>query len=875
MKAYVDVSTPPDGIENAEIVTIIEFPEPIAIMDNVGSCTIRSREDITAAYAFWNDKNFRKIKIEDDSSNVIWRGYIVKKVYTHDVLTLHCMGIGVVYQWTNFTQDYILAEGKVKTVNDGAILDLKTDDEDGGDPDFTWTVDEWHLDRDVGILLYDATDHTFNTATWTCSAVAVANEETIAGNAASVNTPYDNDAYHGHDHTVANVIDMVQTLTMDGDNIPRTSAIKKIVIDWAIKIQTAGIGYAEVRIILDKDGSPYPIGNIIAMGTPLEKWGYGHVVLEDTDAELLKFLGVDNGNYDEMGGVTVETYYSDFDLDVWVDYIRVTISYDPIDYGTIMEQVDDNAASSITVTGMDWDTDTKVQADDLFKFGQNTKQILSDIGNRTGLGIYIQSTLTKYIARHYKGSMCMAVLNGICELEGLHWWEDYVNDRIVVSKEADFVDSAVDLDSTDYEWDWTFEDDGNNYYRVDVFGSASLNIHAFKEDVTIDSPQTFTIINEQIVTMDDAQEVADTKFAELKTKVPSIILTVNGIQTALTVGKTVGLTMVRPTVGADDYPIRRIQKGKRGLTGIKTILYCGMGSSPIEEQLGKTIQDNVYRSQKAHTDRLISSPLSGSAHIDWTDISGRESGAVAAVNAAGLSLAATKVITSADADLTFIFGRAQIDSRFGDMMIISHRDMSTQDQYAFGQLNNGNTYINAPTGKLVYFHINDIQKMSMSVNSLGMSVPIAMGTNKITGLGDPTNAQDAATKTYVDDINQSLVYDDEDPAAEDIVLGDLTADGAWHELDLDAFKTVPSGVIGCFANVVIQEAGGTSQRILFRSTDQTNSIQRSEARCGNAAFLGGVVPIPLDSDHKFDYLVSAVVDFINITVLWWIYPKSI
>jgi hypothetical protein len=31
-----------------------------------------------------------------------------------------------------------------------------------------------------------------------------------------------------------------------------------------------------------------------------------------------------------------------------------------------------------------------------------------------------------------------------------------------------------------------------------------------------------------------------------------------------------------------------------------------------------------------------------------------------------------------------------------------------------------------------------------------MSGAIAMGTNQITGLGDPTLAQDAATKTYVD-----------------------------------------------------------------------------------------------------------------------------
>ena len=110
------------------------------------------------------------------------------------------------------------------------------------------------------------------------------------------------------------------------------------------------------------------------------------------------------------------------------------------------------------------------------------------------------------------------------------------------------------------------------------------------------------------------------------------------------------------------------------------------------------------------------------------------------------------VITSADEDLTFIFGRAQIDSRFADMMLISHRDMSAQDNYAFGQLNDGKTYINAPTGKLIYFHINDVEKMSMSAVSLNMVIPIAMGTNKITGLGNGSAAQDAATFGQLGDI---------------------------------------------------------------------------------------------------------------------------
>ncbi len=46
----------------------------------------------------------------------------------------------------------------------------------------------------------------------------------------------------------------------------------------------------------------------------------------------------------------------------------------------------------------------------------------------------------------------------------------------------------------------------------------------------------------------------------------------------------------------------------------------------------------------------------------------------------------------------------------------------------------------------------NVSLASTYVNVSGdtMSGALAMGTNKITGMGDPTNAQDAATKNYVD-----------------------------------------------------------------------------------------------------------------------------
>ena len=46
--------------------------------------------------------------------------------------------------------------------------------------------------------------------------------------------------------------------------------------------------------------------------------------------------------------------------------------------------------------------------------------------------------------------------------------------------------------------------------------------------------------------------------------------------------------------------------------------------------------------------------------------------------------------------------------------------------------------------------INISAHHNLHVGGLETSGAIAMGTNKITGMGDPTSAQDAATKAYVD-----------------------------------------------------------------------------------------------------------------------------
>lgn len=149
-----------------------------------------------------------------------------------------------------------------------------------------------------------------------------------------------------------------------------------------------------------------------------------------------------------------------------------------------------------------------------------------------------------------------------------------------------------------------------------------------------------------------------------------------------------------------------------------------------------------------------------------------------------------------------------------------------------------------------------------------------MRLSKNRALGETNSALVAQIgKTVKDelmDMENYMEYDDDDLAANDIVHGDLTINSAWNELDLDAFKTVPSDAIGFWAQVTIKDAN-INMSIRFRATSQANIYQRSQISTQVAnQEMQAPLPIPLDSDHKFDYLVSTGMDAVAIVVLWWI-----
>ena len=253
---------------------------------------------------------------------------------------------------------------------------------------------------------------------------------------------------------------------------------------------------------------------------------------------------------------------------------------------------------------------------------------------------YLPYGFQKYMARKFKGQHCIGPLKTVCNLEGAEWMEDYINNRLKLVKKEDFESSGVTITQADYDHDWEYEDLCNQVKYVYVWGKSSYNssakvttnVFAMAFEDSVEGENSVQIIDDNIWTQPEAQEVADTQLALLKTKRPSIRIPLNGIQADLEMGTTVNVALSRPAIAATDYPIRMIQRRKRGKTEVQTIVYCGFGETDWDEKIIKAINLATNMAQRSLTDRLTSTPYDvGAGGIQWGDIEGGDIGAVAAV----------------------------------------------------------------------------------------------------------------------------------------------------------------------------------------------------------------------------------------------------
>ena len=172
------------------------------------------------------------------------------------------------------------------------------------------------------------------------------------------------------------------------------------------------------------------------------------------------------------------------------------------------------------------------------------------------------------------------------------------------------------------------------------------------------------------------------------------------------------------------------------------------------------------------TNSIVNADINASAAIDWTKIapsstvSATELGYLDGVTSAIQTQIDSKLATStaastyaplaspaltgvptaptaaANTNTTQIATTAYVQTEIADLIAAAPGALDTLDELAAALGDDANfatTVTNSLAGKL-------------STTGGTMSGAIAMGTNKITGMGDPTSNQDAATKYYVDNV---------------------------------------------------------------------------------------------------------------------------
>jgi len=770
-----------------QLTDIIQYPTIIPRNNMHCLCSVVLRDFEGALFDTWHGNDYSEFVIEDNDENKLFRGYLINKKFGYKQLELFLAGLGVKLDWMPFYRDYVLQEGKVKTVPATSTLTMYDDKNESGawdaGEDFTWAVDRWIFDQSVGLLLIDSTK-TIDVKTWECSAISQTNGTNTGGNAGSLDDPNDDDTYDVNESTPDWDAYITPVMTAaGGDEVATTKILNKIVINYQFHYKGSVLLGETARLqlkIRNSDNEWTPIrGKDMVGNLTYYKTVEGSFPIVMASSDLAKFLTTDNGNWDECLELRLEFVYGETNATAYIklDYLTIEVHYEAYVIQPIMAAITDSAASTLTCSSIaKWD-ETGLSVNDDFKIGQNTVQIVDDIGTAAGLGIdvlgldisgggtatlrpngddsvgwghtdsggdgshwkdldevvvqpnagdentiysstegatdiftmgthamganevvkkielwtygqldsalnigqasfhttstgwsedrfpfkgiewgsyhwikvswdnlslsqadldslkmkfvysevfapvsyarvdlfYVVITyglynpFTKFIARKFRGTHCIDALEAVCELEGAVWYEDYENNRIVVLKPSVFESSDVVITEA-LRKGLEYEDICNQVRRVDVFGSVEnvdYPIHEYSEDKTVSGFRCRQIINERIMTSGDAKEIADAQLARLNTKRPSIRIPLIGTYPNLQLGRTIRITMVRPTIAVEDYPIRMIERSKFGKTGIKTVVYCGLGETPDDEKIGMAIRKIGLLTNRSMSDRLI------------------------------------------------------------------------------------------------------------------------------------------------------------------------------------------------------------------------------------------------------------------------------
>ncbi|KKM26169.1 hypothetical protein LCGC14_1587420, partial [marine sediment metagenome] len=66
-----------------EVTAVVSYPTIRKMNNMYGSCTVILRDFEGSLYGTWYTRDFTEMKVEDDSSNIIFRGFLIAKTYFH------------------------------------------------------------------------------------------------------------------------------------------------------------------------------------------------------------------------------------------------------------------------------------------------------------------------------------------------------------------------------------------------------------------------------------------------------------------------------------------------------------------------------------------------------------------------------------------------------------------------------------------------------------------------------------------------------------------------------------------------------------------------------------------------------------------------
>ncbi len=219
---------------------------------------------------------------------------------------------------------------------------------------------------------------------------------------------------------------------------------------------------------------------------------------------------------------------------------------------------------------------------------------------------------------------------------------------------------------------------------------------------------------------------------------------------------------------------------KLTLSLLLVLVACSFGFS----QTLNNLEDNGVNVQNSSSGtgyfQWINLKLAGNT-ISSTDTNGN---IVLAPNGSGIVSISSNLSVDPDTDASTTLGRVRIDSRFTDYAYLSHYDQSDALSYMIAQDPTGGTFLNAKTGKAIRFRINNadewyitstgdlfgypgnnltVGNIKLDANTISStdlngniildpngSGQVNFSSSQLTNVADPVNAQDAATKAYVD-----------------------------------------------------------------------------------------------------------------------------